>query len=176
MLHSAALFDVITKGRNVTTDELLVSLSAISITLAGFAAIFRAFTNSKEVDGHSNTRLSSIMELGIAITLLSYLPEIAEGFGLSEINSYRIFATFGGLYYIRWLSEFYSIRNAEHKTPKTYLTACASGVTVFLLFWATALNLVTNIQGIFSLALVIMFFLQGIAFMSQFWAESASST
>ena len=159
----------------MTTDELLVSLSALSIALAGFAAIFRAFTNSNEVDGHSNTRLSSIMELGIAITLFSYLPVIIEGFGLSETNSYRIFASIGGLYYIRWLTEFYSIRNAEHKTPKAYLTACASGVTVFLMFWATALNLVKNTQGLFALALVLMFFLQGLAFMSQFWAESASS-
>ena len=160
----------------MTTDEMLISLSALSITLAGFAAIFRAFTNSKEVDGHSNTRLSSIMELGVAITLFSYLPEIAEGIGLTENSSYRVFATAGGFYYFRWLSEFYAIRNAEHKTPKAYRTACVSGIAVFLIFWATAFNSVSNIPEFYSLALVIMFFLQGIAFMSQFWAESASGT
>lgn len=151
--------------------ELLPAVAEASITLAGFAAVFKAFGGPHMVDGHSNTRLNSIVELGLAVALLSFLPTALSSLDVGPEEGLRILSVAGGVYYLRWLAEFWAIRHADHRTPKAYLTAVAAALVVFVLFWLNALGLSGKLQGTYLLAILIMFFLQGLAFMAQIRAE-----
>ncbi len=157
-------------------EDILHSIAGTTITLAGFAAVFRAFSASHKVDGHSEIRLNSILELGIAAALLCYLPTVLQSFDWSEDQSYQVLSAVGGLYYLHWLYEFWKVRNADHQTPKSYLVAASSACIVFALFWVNAVGLTSNLRGVYLIALLFMLFLQGLAFLSQFWAEQAKDT
>ena len=54
--------------------DILSSIAGGSITLAGFAAVFRAFAGSEDPDGHSRVRLNSVIEGGLVIAFVCYLP------------------------------------------------------------------------------------------------------
>lgn len=54
--------------------EILSSIAGGSITLAGFAAVFRAFDGARDPDGQSRIRLNSVIEGGLLIAFVSYLP------------------------------------------------------------------------------------------------------
>ena len=157
----------------MSPEEVLPSVAGATITLAGFAAVFRAFSRSTGGDGHSNIRLNSILELGIAAALLCFLPAVLQSFGLSVNRSYRALSAVGGIYYIHWLYEFWKVRNADHQTPRSYRVATISACAVFALFCANALGVTSNVDGIYLIAILLILFLQGLAFLSQFWAEQA---
>ncbi len=144
-------------------EDILHSIAGATITLAGFAAVFRAFTGSHQVDGHSEIRLNSILELGIAAALLCYLPAVLQSFNWHADQSYRVLSAVGGLYYVHWLHEFWKVRNVDHQTPKSYRVAAFSACTVFTLFWVNALGLTANLRGVYLVALLIILFLQGLA-------------
>ena len=158
----------------MSPEELLPSIAGATITLAGFAAVFRAFSRSAGGDGHSNIRLNSILELGIAGALFCFLPSVVRSFGPSVDQSYRALSVVGGIYYIHWLHEFWKARNADHQTPKSFRVAALSACVVFALFWGNALGATPNVEGIYVSAILIILFLQGLAFLSQFWAEQAN--
>ena len=61
--------------------EILSSIAGGAITLAGFSAAFRAFSGHSESDGQSRIRLNSVIEGGLLVAFVCYLPIV-----LSELN------------------------------------------------------------------------------------------
>jgi len=151
---------------------ILISLSALAITLAGFATIFRAFTTKLAADGHSHLRLIGIIESGIAITFFCYLPLIIQFFDISENTVFSLMGLAGALYYLRLNVFLFMARKIEHKTPIIYAASFLCALLVVLLFLATALSLFEPVQALYLLAIFMMFVGQGLAFIGQFWAES----
>lgn len=49
-------------------------MAGSAVTLAGFAAVFRAFGGDRDPDGHSRVRLNSVIEGGLLIAFTCYLP------------------------------------------------------------------------------------------------------
>ena len=60
-----------------------------AITLAGFAAAFRASAGVYDPDGHSRTRLNSVIEGGLTVASVSYLPAWLFSAGFSESAVWR---------------------------------------------------------------------------------------
>jgi hypothetical protein len=60
-----------------------------SITLAGFAAVFRAFRGRDDPDGLSRVRLNSVIEGGLVVALVCYLPAWLATAGLPEGAEWR---------------------------------------------------------------------------------------
>lgn len=58
--------------------EILSSIAGGLVTLAGFAAVFQAFSGEKDPDGQSRVRLDSVIEGGLLIAFVSYLPAWLE--------------------------------------------------------------------------------------------------
>jgi hypothetical protein len=57
---------------------ILDSLAEASVTLAGFAAVFRAFGGDTDPDGYSRVRLNAVIEGGLVLAFVSYLPVAVE--------------------------------------------------------------------------------------------------
>jgi hypothetical protein len=53
---------------------MLDSLAEVSVTLAAFAADFRAFAAGSDPDGHSTVRLNAVIEGGLLLAFISFLP------------------------------------------------------------------------------------------------------
>ena len=58
----------------ITLPDIVSSIAGGAITLAGFAAVFRAFSGKLDPDGHSRVRLNSVIEGGLLIAFICYLP------------------------------------------------------------------------------------------------------
>jgi hypothetical protein len=63
--------------------SLLESMAEVSVTLAGFAAVFRAFGGGTDPDGYSTVRLNIVIEGGLAVAFFCYLPAALVAAGLS---------------------------------------------------------------------------------------------
>ena len=79
--------------------SIFESLAESGITLAGFSAVFRAFSNKHDPDGFSQVRLEAVIEGGLLVALLSYLPAALSAVGLSPLASWKIGSVVG----VAWL-------------------------------------------------------------------------
>jgi hypothetical protein len=68
---------------------LLESMAEASVTLAGFAAVFRAFATGDDPDGYSTVRLTIVIEGGLAIAFLCYVPAALAAAGLTPEIAWR---------------------------------------------------------------------------------------
>ena len=69
---------------------ILASIAEGSITLAGLAALFRAFRGGQDPDGFNWARLNFIIEGGLIIAFVCYLPVAFSSAGLSTDTSWRM--------------------------------------------------------------------------------------
>ena len=69
--------------------SLLESMAEASVTLAGFAAVFRAFGGGSDPDGYSTVRLNVVIEGGLAVAFFCYLPAALVAAGLSPAVAWR---------------------------------------------------------------------------------------
>ncbi len=69
---------------------MLDSLAEASVTLAGFAAVFRAFAGDTDPDGHSRVRLNAVIEGGLALAFVSYLPIAVADISIPEGVALRV--------------------------------------------------------------------------------------
>lgn len=69
---------------------LLESMAETSVTLAGFAAVFRAFATGDDPDGFSAVRLTVVIEGGLAVAFLCYVPAALAAAGLAPGEAWRI--------------------------------------------------------------------------------------
>ena len=76
---------------------VLASMGEGAITLAGFAAVFRAFGGAEDSDGHSRVRLNIVIEGGLVVALLCYFPAWLSSTGLSSDAVWRSSSAIGVL-------------------------------------------------------------------------------
>jgi hypothetical protein len=69
---------------------MLDSLGEVSVTLAAFAAVFRAFAAGSDPDGHSKARLNAVIEGGLLLAFISFLPSALLSASLTEKGAYRL--------------------------------------------------------------------------------------
>ena len=80
--------------------SLLESIAGASVTLAGFAAVFRAFASRSDPDGFSAIRLNVVIEGGLVVALVCYLPAILAGVGLPGALAWRLSSGLGALWLV----------------------------------------------------------------------------
>ena len=84
-------------GGEISLNPLsLDSLAEASVTLAGFAAVFRAFATGTDPDGHSVVRLNVVIEGGLVLAFLCFLPSVLHSASLTEDVSLRVASVLGG--------------------------------------------------------------------------------
>jgi hypothetical protein len=69
---------------------VLASMGEASITLAGFAAVFKAFRGERDPDGYSWVRLSIVIEGSLILAFACYLPALLWAAGFSEALSWQL--------------------------------------------------------------------------------------
>ena len=69
--------------------SVLESMAEASVTLAGFAAVFRAFAGGADPDGYSTIRLNVVIEGGLAVAFFCYLPVAFAAAGLAPSVAWR---------------------------------------------------------------------------------------
>ncbi len=77
---------------------MLDSLAEVSVTLAAFAAVFRAFAAGSDPDGHSTVRLNAVIEGGLLLAFISFLPSALHSASLAEDMAYQISSGVGGFW------------------------------------------------------------------------------
>ena len=113
-------------------EELRSNLAEIAVTLVGFSAFFRVFRNRDgAADGHSDSRLLVIIEVGLVVITACYLPEILESWGLTEAVSVKIGSAVLAFYWIRLLMLVVRIRKEQHATPITFKVVATMHVVIF---------------------------------------------
>lgn len=152
---------------------ILTSMAEGSITLAGFAAVFRAFRSSEDPDGYSQVRLNIVIEGGLVVAFLCYVPAWLASVGLSSDAVWRLASAVGVLW---WLFRFMVVafmmlrRNAPF--PVLYPVAVPIGVVSFLALVVNAAGLlpVTSYSG-HLLGTLALLTTVGVVFVAQFRAE-----
>ena len=77
---------------------ILASMAEGAITLAGFSAVFRAFSGAHDPDGFSWIRLSIVIEGSLTIALCCYLPVGLISIGLPQDIAWKA----AGLLLVTW--------------------------------------------------------------------------
>jgi len=151
-------------------SETLSSIAEVAVTLVGFAAVFRAF-RGEHADPHSGPRTTLVIEAGLVLVGLCYLPTLLVSLGIDRELSYRWLSALAALYWARWLWVSYAIRKATHATPTLYLVATALHVVVFLVSIVNASGVFGLHEALYFLGAVVILALTSNAFLAQFRAE-----
>ena len=158
--------------------EILSSIAGGSITLAGFAAVFRAFGGTKDPDGQSRVRLNSVIEGGLLIALISYLP---AWLGTMQIPSEAVWRL-SCVVILVWgvprigLPSMRILRGAR-PLPELFVLVVIAGVVSLIASGVTVAGFWPN--GSYSgylLAVLMLLVNVGLIFIAQFRVEQAGST
>jgi hypothetical protein len=152
---------------------VLSSMAEGSITLAGFAAVFRAFRGSHDPDGFSDVRLTVVVEGGLVVAFLCYLPAWLSSAGLSPDAVWRSSSIVGALWtFFRFILAAISVYRTASSLPVLYTVAVPVDVVSFLAFSATAVGVfpLSTYSG-YLLGTIAMLSAVGMMFVAQFIAE-----
>ena len=154
---------------------MLDSLAEVSVTLAGFAAVFRAFTAGNDPDGHSAVRLNVVIEGGLVLAFISFLPDVLLRASLSEDAAYRFSGGIGGAWVVlRGIIPLIRIIRGGRPLPPLFPLACVFGLATLSSFAYCILDIwplgaVTGFQA----ASVTLFGSIAVTFVAQFRAEQS---
>ena len=154
-------------------ESALFSIGQIAVTLAGFAALLRAFRQKNAADAHSDPRLLSIVEQGLVVVLLCFLPTVLMGFGLGLEFSVRIVSALAAIWLIRWLRILYVARSAELSRPLkfAYQAAVSLHIATFAAFTVCAIGVLGRFEPLYLAGVVLLVVEVGWTFLIQFQSE-----
>ena len=153
--------------------SVLASMAEGSITLAGFAAIFRAFGGAEDPDGHSRIRLNIVIEGGLVVALLGYLPAWISSAGFSPDTVWRSSSAIGALWgFFRLMLTAFRVFRSSAPFPVLYTVVVPIGAVSFVSFAANTAGLlpVTSYSG-HLLGTLSLLMTVGVIFIAQFRAE-----
>jgi hypothetical protein len=155
------------------SPAILASMAEGSITLAGFAAVFRAFRGVDDPDGYSPLRLTIVIEGGLIVALLCYFPSWLASLDLSSDAVWRLCSAMGAMWPLfRFIFVAFGIVRRGPPFPVLYLFAAPLGLISFLAFVATAAGLVPHhVYSGYLLGVVALMTTVGVVFIAQFRAE-----
>ena len=152
---------------------VLASMAEGSITLAGFAAVFRAFAGNDYPDGYSRLRLTIVIEGGLVVAVLCYLPSWFASLDVAPESIWRLSAAIGTIWPLfRFILVAFGIVRKGPPFPVLYLFAAPFGLISFIAFAgaATGLSPVGPYSG-FLLGTLALLATVGTVFIAQFRAE-----
>jgi hypothetical protein len=144
-----------------------------SITLAGFAAVFRAFSSADDPDGYSRLRLTIVIEGGLMVALLCYFPSWLASLDLAPDSVWRLSSAIGAIWPLfRFIVVAFGIIRKGPPFPVLYVFAAPLGLISFLAFALTAVGLVPlSAYSGFLLGAISLLATVGTVFIAQFRAE-----
>ncbi len=152
---------------------ILASMAEGSITLAGFAAVFRAFGGNDDPDGYSRLRLTIVIEGGLVVALLCYLPSWLASLELAPDSTWRYGAAIGSIWPLfRFILVAFGIVRKGPPFPVLYLFAAPFGLISFIAYAATATGFSPlGAYSGFLLGTLALLATVGTVFIAQFRAE-----
>ena len=151
---------------------ILASMAEASITLAGFAAVFRAFGGEHDPDGYSRLRLTIVIEGGLVVALLCYFPSWLASLDLAPSLVWQLSAAVGTIWPLfRFIFVAFGIVRRGPPFPVLYLFAAPLGLISFFAFAATAAGFVPRVYSGFLLGALALLATVGTVFIAQFRAE-----
>jgi hypothetical protein len=144
-----------------------------SITLAGFASVFRAFGSADDPDGYSRLRLTIVIEGGLVVAALCFLPSWLASLDLAVDSVWRFSSGIGAIWPLfRFILVAFGIVRKGPPFPVLYLFAAPLGLISFLAFAATAAEFIPmSAYSGFLLGTLALLATIGIVFIAQFRAE-----
>ncbi len=152
---------------------MLDSLAEVSVTLAGFAAVFRAFTAGNDPDGYSTVRLNIVIEGGLVLAFISFLPGVLLSASLAADSAYRFSGGIGVIWFVlRGIIPMIQIIRGGRPFPPLFTLASAFGLTTNICFIFCVLDIrpLGAIAG-FQAACAALFGGIAVVFVAQFRAE-----
>ena len=149
----------------------LESIAEASVTLAGFAAVFRAFAAGSDPDGHSAVRLNVVIEGGLVLAFVCFLPSALQGASFSSDTSLRVASAVAeASSVLRGVVPGAQIVRAGRPLPELFPFAIAFGVAAILAFFAGALGALSSFAA-HQLGAVALFGTIAVTFIGQFRVE-----
>lgn len=154
-------------------ESALFAIGQISITIVGFAAVLKAFEREHTTDEHTDPRIQSIVEQGLVLVILCFLPTMLIGFGLNRDISIVVSASLATIWLTRWLYIMFIIRKAELSSSIAvmYRFAVVIHYTAFVLFLLSAIRLYAQTEALYFAGILFLFACVGWAFFAQFKIE-----
>ena len=154
-------------------ESALYSIGQIAVTLAGFAALLKAFRQKNATDAHSEPRLKSIVEQGLVVVLLCFLPSLIFSFGVDLDTAVRWISAVAAAWLFRWLYILYIFRTAEISAAIASLfpVTVVLHVAAFVAFLLSATGLIGRAEPLYFCGVVLTLTLVGLAFLAQFQSE-----
>jgi hypothetical protein len=152
---------------------VFTSMAEGAITLAGFASVFRAFHGAEDPDGYSRLRLTIVIEGGLMVAFLCYLPSWLASLDLSSDAVWKLSSAIGAIWPLfRFILVASGIVRRGRPFPVLYLFAAPVGLISFLVFAATAVGFIpVSAYSGFLLGTGSLLATVGIVFVAQFRAE-----
>jgi hypothetical protein len=157
---------------------VLSSIAEVSITLADFSAVLRAFRGSDDPDGFSDVRLTVVIEGGLVVAFLCYLPAWSDSAGLSLDSVWRTSSALGAVWtFFRFVLPTIAIYRSASSLPVLYAAAIPPNATCFVAFAANAVGAfpLSTYSG-YLLGVIAMLSCVGMIFIAQFIAERRSGS
>ena len=154
-------------------ESALHSIGQVAVTIVGFAALLKAFNGENLSDPHSDPRLRSIVEQGLAVAVFCFLPALLNSFSLSSDSAARLVSGVAAVWLLRWLRVLYLIRKAELSSSIAwrYRTAVVLHVIAFGAFLLSVSGMIGQPQSFFFAGILVMLCVVGWAFLAQFHIE-----
>ena len=155
-------------------ESALYAIAQISVTIVGFAALLRAFGKEHTTDAHTDPRLRSLVEQGLVVTLLCFLPALLVGFNVTSHTAARLVSGAAAIWLLKWLYILYSIRDAELSSSIAwrYRFAVVLHIAAFTSFTLSASAVVSkSAESFFLTGVLLMLCTVGWAFLAQFQIE-----
>ena len=154
-------------------ETALSSIGQIAVTLAGFAALLRAFRQKDAADAHSDPRLLSIVEQGLFVALLCFLPTLLVEFELTSQMAVRIPAVLAVVWLMRWLRTLYVIRTAQlsRHLRRLFRIAVFMHVAAFVAFVLCGTDVIGRVEALYLCGVVLVITEVGWTFLVQFQSE-----
>lgn len=156
-------------------ESALFAIGQISVTIVGFAAVLKAFERQNATDAHTDPRIQSMVEQGLVLVMLCFLPSLIHSFGMSHVNSLRLPGLLASIWLSRWLYIMFIIRKAELSSSIAIMFrfAVVLHYMAFFSFLFAALSLFNKTEALYFTGILLTFACVGWAFLAQFKIERA---
>ncbi len=154
------------------THSTLEAIAGVSVTLVGFAALFRAFHGTRH-DPHDGPRLNIIIEVGLFTIFGSFLPVLLSRVVETPDSTWVVSCAVMGIYYLRHtISHFWILRTPSRISSIAigfvYIIVCS----VPIAFGLGAFKISPwDLESTYLLGMILMLFHVGYAFYFQFRSE-----
>lgn len=154
-------------------DSALFAIGQISVTIVGFAAVLKAFERENTTDAHTDPRIQSMVEQGLVLVVLCFLPSLFQFYNWSYDISIRLPGFLAAVWLTRWLYIMFIIRKAELSSSiaTMFLTAVVLHYAAFFAFLFAAFNLKNQSEAFYFTGILLTFVCVGWAFLAQFKIE-----